>query len=68
MYFIKSRRLWLQLVQVRVGSNYNNKGGIIIAVERSITHENYDGSTSDYDISLLKVSSVVSNVFQKLQQ
>lgn len=61
-------RLWRQLVKVRIGSISNKDGGIAVGVNSIIVHESYNGSTSDYDIALLKVHKSLSELMVMLPQ
>lgn len=57
-YYVIHNRLWLTFVRVRAGSNFSNDGGILVAVDKILSHENYNQTTSDFDIALLKVSGI----------
>uniref|UniRef100_A0A1B0AAJ1 Peptidase S1 domain-containing protein n=1 Tax=Glossina pallidipes TaxID=7398 RepID=A0A1B0AAJ1_GLOPL len=46
-------------LQVRLGSTYNNEGGIVVGVKATKYHEKFDGDILWYDIAIVKLDKPV---------
>ncbi|KAJ8918129.1 hypothetical protein NQ315_011586 [Exocentrus adspersus] len=50
------------LYSIRAGSTAPNSGGQVIAVNRTVIHENYKNGSFDYDIALIQLISPITHV------
>ncbi|XP_018311399.1 trypsin-7 [Mycetomoellerius zeteki] len=50
----------LSVFKVRIGSTYHNKGGLIKDIASIICHEKYHPLTYDYDVALIKLSTLLT--------
>lgn len=45
-----------ELFKIVGGTTYHNRGGVKVAVEQIIVHQNYSHETQDYDIALIRLA------------